>query len=169
MNHSLLPRMESKSGAPFGAHLPAGHKSGLSGARPCTDPPYDSLPGPGPRILMAMKETEDATARTRLASERTQLAWWRTGLTALAVALAIGRVVPELADSSSKWPYTTIGMGFAFYGIALIAYGTARARQLDVALSRPGGRVPAHGSVLSALTVAGIGLAIATAVLIVVA
>jgi putative membrane protein len=117
---------------------------------------------------MAMEETEDAAARTRLASERTQLAWWRTGLTALAVALAIGRVVPELADSSSQWPYTAIGVGFALYGIVLIAYGTARARQLDIALSR-GGSVPAHGSLLSALTVAGIGLGVATAVLIVVA
>lgn len=115
-----------------------------------------------------MEEAEDATARTRLASERTQLAWWRTGLTAVAVALAVGRVVPELADSSSQWPYTAIGVGFAVYGIALIAYGTTRARQLDAALSR-GGSVPAHGSVLSALTVAGVGLAVATAVLIVVA
>jgi putative membrane protein len=117
---------------------------------------------------MTMAEAEDATARTRLASERTQLAWWRTGLTALAVALAIGRVVPELADTSSQWPYTAIGVGFAVYGIALIAYGTARARQLDAALSRGGG-VPAHDFVLSALTAAGIGLAVATTVLIVVA
>jgi putative membrane protein len=39
----------------------------------------------------------DASRRTRLANERTQLAWWRTGLTALAVGLAIGRVLPELA------------------------------------------------------------------------
>jgi putative membrane protein len=117
---------------------------------------------------MTMGDPEDAIARTRLASERTQLAWWRTGLTALAVALAIGRVVPELADTSSQWPYTAIGVGFAVYGIALIAYGTTRARQLDAALSR-GASVPAHGFVLSALTAAGIGLAVATAVLIVVA
>jgi putative membrane protein len=117
---------------------------------------------------MEMDETEDAIARTRLASERTQLAWWRTGLTGVAVALAIGRVVPELADTSTQWPYTAIGVGFALYGIALIAYGTARARQLDAALSR-GGSVPAHGLVLTALTAAGVGLAVATAVLIVAA
>jgi putative membrane protein len=117
---------------------------------------------------MTMEEAEDAAARTRLASERTQLAWWRTGLTAVAVALAIGRVVPELSEDSLQWPYTAIGLGFALYGIALIAYGTARAQQLDTALSRGGG-VPAHGFVLSALTAAGVGLAVATAVLIVVA
>ena len=38
---------------------------------------------------------EDATRRTRLANERTYLAWWRTGLTALAVGIGIGKLVPE--------------------------------------------------------------------------
>src|SRR5437870_13076633 len=32
-------------------------------------------------------EALDATRRTRLANERTYLAWWRTGLTSLAVSL----------------------------------------------------------------------------------
>ena len=31
-----------------------------------------------------MDKATDATRRTRLASERTELAWWRTGLTVLA-------------------------------------------------------------------------------------
>jgi len=39
----------------------------------------------------------DATRRTRLANERTYLAWWRTGLTALAVSFAVGKLVPELS------------------------------------------------------------------------
>jgi putative membrane protein len=46
----------------------------------------------------------DASRRTYLAGERTQLAWWRTGLTALAVALGVGRVVPELSKSAARWP-----------------------------------------------------------------
>lgn len=33
----------------------------------------------------------DALRRTRLANERTHLAWWRTGLAALAVSLGAGR------------------------------------------------------------------------------
>ena len=33
-------------------------------------------------------QAQDATRRTRLANERTYLAWWRTGLTSLAVSLA---------------------------------------------------------------------------------
>ena len=115
-----------------------------------------------------MDEPEDASARTQLASERTELAWWRTGLTALAVSLAVGRVVPELDGSTSQWPYTVVGVGFALYGVALVAYGSARARQLGRSFSR-GGDLPGHGSVLTAMTYAGLCLALATAVLVVVA
>ena len=43
-----------------------------------------------------MPEPSGDARRTSLANERTQLAWWRTGLTALAVALAVGRLVPEI-------------------------------------------------------------------------
>lgn len=111
--------------------------------------------------------TEDAGERTRLASERTRLAWWRTGLTALAVALAIGRIVPELSSTSSQWPYSAVGVGFAVYGIALIVYGNARARRVEMALSGGLGR-PAD-SMLTALTFAGVALAVITAVLIVAA
>jgi putative membrane protein len=35
-------------------------------------------------------DAQDATRRTLLANERTYLAWWRTGLTSLAVSLAAG-------------------------------------------------------------------------------
>ena len=38
---------------------------------------------------------EDATRRTRLASERTYLAWWRTGLTTLAVSWRRGYGIPN--------------------------------------------------------------------------
>jgi uncharacterized membrane protein YidH (DUF202 family) len=69
--------------------------------------------------------------RTRLANERTQLAWWRTGFAAIAVALATGRLLPELAHSKNQWPYTLVGVGFALFGIAVIALGTQRAREVD--------------------------------------
>ena len=39
----------------------------------------------------AHTEAVDATRRTHLATERTELAWWRTGLTALAVAYGSAR------------------------------------------------------------------------------
>jgi putative membrane protein len=80
-------------------------------------------------------ETRDATRRTRLASERTYLAWWRTGLTALAVSFAAGRLLPELTKGK-KWPYEVVGVAFAAVGIAFIIQGYRRQRQVDEALAR---------------------------------
>src|SRR5215207_9302116 len=57
-------------------------------------------------------EAGDATRRTRLANERTYLAWWRTGLTAFAVSLGAGKLVPALTDET-RWPYVVVGVGFA--------------------------------------------------------
>jgi putative membrane protein len=75
-------------------------------------------------------EDEKAARRnTLLAGERTELAWWRTGLAALAVAVGIGRLAPELQKSGSTWPYVVVGVGFALYGIALFTQGTSRGRQ----------------------------------------
>lgn len=108
------------------------------------------------------RELRDASRRTRLASERTQLAWWRTGLTALAVALGIGRIVPELDPSATRWPYTAIGAGFAIYGVALIAYGTVRARAVERSL-REGDYALPPDSWLGALTVTAAVLGITTA------
>jgi putative membrane protein len=111
--------------------------------------------------------TDDAGAdrRTRLANERTQLAWWRTGLTAIAVALGVGRILPELAHSPRSWPYTTIGVSFALYGIVLIGYGTRRARELE----RDLGGLRSNQNVdraLAVLTAAGVLLGLAAAALI---
>jgi uncharacterized membrane protein YidH (DUF202 family) len=76
-------------------------------------------------------EQADVDRRTGLAGERTLLAWWRTGFTAIAVALGVGRVVPELAQHSTRWPYAVLGTGFALYGIAMIGFGTQRIMELD--------------------------------------
>jgi inner membrane protein YidH len=105
------------------------------------------------------------TRRTYLAAERTQLAWWRTGLTAIAVALAIGRVVPELSHNSLQWPYTMVGCAFAVYGIALIAYGTVRARVVDRAIAA-GTYATSADRVLGWLTLGGVVLGIATLILV---
>jgi len=107
----------------------------------------------------------DATRRTYLAGERTQLAWWRTGLTALAVALGVGRVVPELSGSGARGPYVVAGVGFALWGIAAIAYGTAEREAMTKAL-REGRFREGPPWPLRALTVAGIGLGLLTALLI---
>ena len=77
----------------------------------------------------------DASRRTRLAGERTMLAWLRTALTALAVGLAAGKIVPELT-SGPRWPYAVVGGGFCVLGIALVLFGLYRGRQVERALDR---------------------------------
>jgi len=80
-------------------------------------------------------EAGDATRRTRLANERTYLAWWRTGLTAFAVSIGSGKLVPSLA-SGATWPYTTIGIGFALVGVFCSAYAYWRYHEVEEAVSR---------------------------------
>ena len=82
------------------------------------------------------QDDADATRAHRPRQRAHALAWWRTGLTALAVALAVGRVVPELGNSGERWPYTVVGLGFALYGVALIDYGTSRSRAVMAALRK---------------------------------
>jgi putative membrane protein len=107
-------------------------------------------------------EAGDATRRTLLANERTGMAWWRTGLTAVAVGLAVGKVIPELSEGTT-WPYTVVGAGYAVLGIVLFAYGTWRYHDVEAAVmrgafARPGSAfmwtITAAGTLLGALTVA---------------
>lgn len=79
----------------------------------------------------AEAEGGSAIRRTRLAVERTQLAWWRTGIAALALALGVGQVLPEVDDSSVRWPYVLLGVAFAVYAIALIWFGSWRVRTVE--------------------------------------
>ena len=79
-------------------------------------------------------DTRDAARRTRLANERTYLAWWRTGLTALAVSLATGRVVPTLSHGTA-WPYEIVGGGFALLGVTCIGIAYQREREIERALT----------------------------------
>jgi putative membrane protein len=105
-------------------------------------------------------EVEDATRRTRLATERTYLAWWRSGLTALAVGLAAGKLVPELSSGAS-WPYELLGVGYSLLGIAFIFYGYRRQQMVETALRR-GDWAPLDARVTAALTAIGITLGAAT-------
>lgn len=123
------------------------------------EPEQPIRPDPDPAQLV------DATRRTYLAGERTQLAWWRTGLTALAVALGVGRVVPELSGNGARWPYVIAGVGFALWGIFAIAYGTANREAMMQAL-REGRFHEGPTWPLRTLSIAGIGLGLLTALLI---
>jgi putative membrane protein len=110
-------------------------------------------------VAVEFDEARDATRRTRLANERTYLAWWRTGLTALAVSFGAGRLVPELS-SGPTWPFEVIGVAFAVVGIAFMAYGYVRHKDIDAALARGDyASLPSRVAVLFAGAGALLGLA----------
>lgn len=112
-------------------------------------------------------ETVDATRRTRLANERTFLAWWRTALTAFAVSLGVGRIVPELT-SGARWPYAAVGAGYAALGLLLLAYGFLRERAVERALDE--GRFAAvDARLVAGLSVLGTALGVLTLALVIAA
>ena len=65
--------------------------------------------------------------RTRLANERTYLAWWRTGIAAVASGFAVGRVVPAVVQGTT-WPYVAVGAALTAAGLFAFVYGTVRYR-----------------------------------------
>jgi inner membrane protein YidH len=83
-------------------------------------------------------EVGDALRRTRLANERTYLAWWRTGLATFAVGLGAGKLVPELSTGGAVWPFEVIGTAFGVVGIALIVYAYVRQKEVEAAIARGG-------------------------------
>ena len=79
-------------------------------------------------------EVADATRRTRLAAERTWLAWWRSGLASATAALAVGGLVPELVEGAG-WPYVALGCGYAVAAAAMFGLAVMRKRAVDRALA----------------------------------
>jgi putative membrane protein len=76
----------------------------------------------------------DATRRTRLANERTFLAWLRTALAALIGAIGAGKIVPGVTDVT-RWPFELLGAGFAALAVALVVYGLQRFVRVEQALA----------------------------------
>jgi uncharacterized membrane protein YidH (DUF202 family) len=79
--------------------------------------------------------SDDASRRTLLAGERTFLAWTRSGLGALAVAIAMGRILPALRPLAYRWLYLTAGVGYAILGMGFILYGVYRQHLLEELLA----------------------------------
>lgn len=77
---------------------------------------------------------QGAPRRTLLAAERTQLAWWRTAFAVLAVGLAIGKIIPQLAGEATLWPYTVLGAAFGFYAVLLTIHGSRRRELVEHAI-----------------------------------
>ena len=114
---------------------------------------------------MVAVQAENATRRTRLANERTYLAWWRSGLAALAVGLAAGKLVPELSGGVS-WPYELLGVGYSLLGVAFISYGHWRQHVVEDALRR-GEWAPLDARAAGVLTLAGVLLGAGTIAVVV--
>ena len=108
-------------------------------------------------------DPRDYSRRTLLANERTALAWWRTGLTTLTVALGCARVVPALSDAEHQWPYTVIGVVYGLLGVAFVVYGERRRRAVERAVRR-GAFAEADPRWMAAIAtlgaVAGVGLVV---------
>jgi putative membrane protein len=112
-------------------------------------------------------QTDSAPRRTWLAAERTYLAWLRTGLGALGIALAVGRLLPALIETEHIG-FGLLGIGYGALGVFLLvmsAYRTHRVRAALVA-QRP---LPADTWTIWVLTAAGLVLAAGTIALVVVA
>jgi inner membrane protein YidH len=109
-------------------------------------------------------DARDATRRTRLANERTYLAWWRTGLTTLAVSVAAGKLVPELS-SGAAWPFEAIGVAFGVVGLLFIVYAYVRLKRVEEALAQ-GGFAPFETR--AGLVFAALGVVLGIAAIIVI-
>lgn len=110
-------------------------------------------------------DDRDARRRTQLASERTFLAWWRSGLTALGVSVAVGRVIPEI-NHQKNWPYAVLGALYALFGLGLVVYGAWRRRAVEEGIER-GEFVPAERRLLGVFVVMAVGIGVGTLALVV--
>ena len=107
------------------------------------------------------------TQRTRLANERTYLAWWRTGIAGVAAGFAVGRVVPEVVDGES-WPYVAVGAALTAAGLLAFVYGAVRYRELDASLRE--GREPAtRAGAILVLAAVGVAAGVASILLVLLA
>src|SRR6185437_13652879 len=116
-------------------------------------------------VAVGFDETKDAARRTRLANERTYLAWWRTGLTSLAVCVGLGRIVPGVADVT-VWPYQVVGACYGALGVGFLVLGHLRARAVDRAVDR-GDFVQLDQRTAAVLLAGGVALGSATIALVV--
>jgi inner membrane protein YidH len=108
---------------------------------------------------------DSAPRRTWLAAERTFLAWLRTGLGALGLALAVGRLLPALVDADHV-AFGLLGAGFAALGVFLLVLAAYRAQRTRAALAA-GRPLPLDLWAIWTLTAFSIVLAAATIILIV--
>ena len=102
-----------------------------------------------------------------MAAERTYLAWWRTALATVALAVAVGRLLPEVIGARSTWPYVVVGGAWGLLAVAIAVYAPVRQWHLRRAIEN-GGYAHPHSAALVALGAGGVILVAASALLAVV-
>jgi putative membrane protein len=120
--------------------------------------------GEGDRADGGQASAADPSRRTWLAAERTWLAWWRTGLGASAVAIGVGRLLPHITGGSHL-PLELLGFAYGILAIAILTIGAIRQAHVARALRR-GSYDELSSPLVLWLTAGGVGLALATLVLI---
>src|SRR5829696_3340844 len=95
----------------------------------CASLPADDGVQRGDRRLSSLPPGDSADRRTRLAAERTWLAWWRSGIAAATASVAVGGVVPELVDDA-RIGYVVLGAGYALLATAVFVGAGLRERRL---------------------------------------
>jgi putative membrane protein len=104
--------------------------------------------------------------RTHLAAERTYLAWWRTALATVAVALGVGRVLPALGGGEVTWPYVVVGAGWGLLAVGIAGYAPVRQRALRRAIDA-GRFAHPHRLALGGLGATGVVLTLASVLLLI--
>ena len=99
-----------------------------------------------------------------MADERTWLAWFRTGLAAAAVAIAVGGILPDLSTGVT-WPYRLLGLGYGVLAGAILVLAAVRQRRFAAALQH-GDPAPPLRPLVMWLTVAAVALTTATLTLL---
>ena len=106
-------------------------------------------------------EAGDATRRTRLANERTYLAWWRTGLTSLAVGLGAGKLVPGHHEQRPTAGATRSSAPASRCSAWPASATRSAARRPSSRRSRAGEFAPPDARITLALTIVGLLLGLA--------
>ena len=109
-------------------------------------------------------QNSDVTRRTWLAAERTWLAWWRTGIGASAVAIAVGRIIPQLTHGA-RWPFRVLGIAYGLIAIAVLVFGGVRQQRTADALRR-GSYNELSSPLVLWLTAAGVAVSLGAVILV---
>jgi|SRR5581483_139401 len=117
-----------------------------------------------PDVDPASPAPVDASRRTWLAAERTWLAWWRTGIAGAAVAIAVGRIIPDVTHGT-RWPFRIVGIGYGLLAVAALVIGAVRQRTTAEALRR-GSYSELSSPVVTWLTAAAVLLSLGAVALV---